>query len=201
MSYKVETSDELRKLIKDRDIIIDNKALNKVLSEVDTSNFVELYKVFRGREFNLPIGSWDVGKVESMGETFFESKYNHPLNEWDVSSVKWMKGTFAKSEYNHPLNEWDVSNVTSMINMFVGSKYNHPIGNWDISSVTDMRAMFLGAKNFKQDLESWGPKLHPDVKVLNMFEGSPLHGNEPSWYHERVALATERLVNRSKNKK
>jgi len=67
--------------------------------------------------------------------------------------------------------------------------------------VTDMREMFFNAKNFDQDLEAWGPKLHKDVKVLGMFVGSPLEGKEPSWYHERASQETAVIELESKKMK
>jgi len=116
------------------------------------------------------------------------------VTELDTSEVTDMKKVFGFSPYNRPIGNWNVSSVTNMSQMFYSSLFNHPIGNWDVSNVTDMTDMFKNS-NFKQDLEAWSDKLHPDVKVLGMFKGSPMEGNEPSWYHERAVKQLSKLEN------
>jgi len=39
-------------------------------------------------------------------------------------------------------------------------------------------------------LSPWGDKLHKDVDVSGMFEGSGLEGNEPQWYLDKIYLCT-----------
>jgi len=63
---------------------------------------------------------------------------------------------------------------------------NTSISEWNVSNVTSMKSIFKEAKTFNQDISSWGDKLHPDVKVYEMFEGSGLEGNEPKWYLDKI---------------
>ena len=89
------------------------------------------------------------------------------------------------------ISDWDVSTVNDMSFMFDEAKsFNQDISRWDISNVTDMRWMFFNNISFNQDLSPWGDKLHKDVDVSGMFEGSGLEGNEPQWYLDKIYLCT-----------
>jgi len=114
-------------------------------------------------------------------------KYTH-MSNWDVSSVINTQFLFSgKRHINMDISRWDVSNVTDMYRMFDSNKlFNQDISRWDVSNVLDMKFMFHNTKSFDQDLSSWGDKLHPDVTVLGMFKGSPLEGNEPQWYLDKI---------------
>ena len=93
-----------------------------------------------------------------------------------------MRGLREYDERNERVKESNMSSLEIMKQKLMLT----PIEEWDVSSVTDMYGMFWGATSFNQNLEAWGDKLHPDVDVDNMFEGSGLEGREPSWYLERI---------------
>ena len=62
--------------------------------------------------FDQPLNSWDVSKVEDMGSMFRSAKnFNQPLDNWDVSNVSYMYSMFKRaSNFNQPLDNWDLSN-------------------------------------------------------------------------------------------
>ena len=113
---------------------------------------------------------------------------NTHISKWDISNVTDMGGMFFNNIYfNQDISKWDVSNIIDTNSMFDEAiSFNQDISRWDISNVTDMRWMFFNNISFNQDLSPWGDKLHKDVKVYEMFEGSGLEGNEPQWYLDKI---------------
>ena len=67
------------------------------------------------RNFNQPIGNWDVSNVTTMfGMFYFADEFNQPLGDWNVSNVNDMAGMFRASDaanFNQNLSSWDVSGV------------------------------------------------------------------------------------------
>ena len=102
--------------------------------------------MFNGcKEFNQPLGSWDVSNVTNMSHMFDNCyKFNQPLDSWDVSNVTNMEHMFYSCyQFNQPLNNWNVSNVTNMSKMFWAcSEFNQPLNSWDVSNVINTIYMF-----------------------------------------------------------
>ena len=51
-------------------------------------------------------------------------------------------------------------------------KFNRDLSSWDVSSVSTVFEMFYAAEAFRQNLCSWGSKVHRNTNVANMFTGS-----------------------------
>jgi surface protein len=158
------------------------------LTKVCTSLVTNMSQLFNGRNFNQPIGNWDVSKVTDMsymfnGSTSFNqsignwdvskvtnmsymfngaSSFNQPIGNWDVSKVMNMFALFSASPFNQEIGEWNVSNVTNMSFMFNGTPFNQKIDKWDVSNISNMEAMFR-YNSFNQPIGEWNVS-----KVTNM---------------------------------
>ena len=66
--------------------------------------------------------------------------FNQPIGNWDVSNVKFMAGMFCNATtFNQPIDNWDVSNVQDMSWMFHGAKsFNQPLNSWDIEDYEEV---------------------------------------------------------------
>ena len=147
------------------------EALKKYCDDVDNP----LDKVVLGEEITA-LNSEDEengGIKGSMSGMFWGAKnFNQPIGNWDVSKVTNMYGMFKGAEkFNQPLEKWDVSKVKDMSCMFDGAKsFNQPIGNWDVSKVSNMYGMFKGAEKFNQPLDNWNLSNKPyGAEALEQF--------------------------------
>ena len=84
--------------------------------------------------FNSDISKWDVSKVNSMLQMFYEAKaFKADISEWDVSKVANMQGMFIRAtSFNSDISKWDVSKVTVMNMMFYqASSFSQTLcGHW-----------------------------------------------------------------------
>ena len=110
------------------------------------------------RNFNQPIGNWDVSNVRSMDYMFDRAyEFDQPIGDWNVSNVTNMRSMFTSARsFNQYIGSWNTSNVTDMNHVFRRAEsFNQYIGSWDTSKVTMMNSMFFYAESFNQDLSSW----------------------------------------------
>ena len=154
---------------------------NSPIGHWDVSNVTNMASMFEEAEkFNQPLESWDVGNVTNMESMFaYAYDFNKPLNNWDVSRVKDMAYMFVEAEeFNQPLNNWDVDSVTNMRYMLLATKFNHPIGNWNVSSVTDMAGMF-SITPYNHPLNDWDVSNVTDMSL--MFESCDFNHPLDQW--------------------
>jgi surface protein len=149
----------------DRALLEQRRDQGADLSYVCTSLVTDMSNLFRDKNFNQPIGNWDVSKVTNMSYMFLNSNFNQDISLWDVSSLVDMKGMFWDNIlFNSDITLWDVSNVEYMNDLFRGANlFNRDLNNWDVSSVRNMSYMFAFNQHFNGGVETW------DVsKVVNM---------------------------------
>jgi surface protein len=164
-----ETISEITYEVVDRDLLILRRDEGKDLTTVCVSNVTDMSSMFDGKNFNQPIGNWDVSNVTNMRVMFRNKYFNQPIGNWDVSSVSDMSLMFESSIFNQPIGDWDVSNVTDMSTMFRGSTFNQPIGDWNVSSVINMSRLFYDSA-FNQPLEDWN--VSNVTNMLGVFRSS-----------------------------
>ena len=159
---------------------------NGDLSEWNVSGVESMKYMFReARAFNGDLSNWDVSQVTSMWSMFRDaSAFNGDLSGWDVSSLIEMNNMFHDArKFNMDLSGWNVSSVKRMAEAFHGASiFNGDLSSWDVSQVEHMYNMFYDATAFNGDLEAWGPRLKQGVHMADMFTGSGLANNLPSWY-------------------
>ena len=164
--------------------VVDNSLLRKRRDEgvnmtrLCTSLVTDMSDLFSNRNFNQPIGNWDVRNVTNMSGIFYRTPFNQTLENWDVSKVKNMSGVFMETPFNQPIGNWDVSSVTNMKNMFFRTPFNQPIRNWDVSNVIDMNQMFTDGP-FNQPIGNWNVSKVQDMG--GMFAGSYFNNNIGNW--------------------
>ena len=132
---------------------------NQPIGNWDVSNVISMRMMFRSAyDFNQPIGNWDVSAVEDMNYMFYYAvSFNQPIGNWNVSNVRSMISMFeSASSFNQPIGNWNVSNVSDMDKMFrYASFFNQPIGDWNVSNVSSMNYMFHEASNFNKSIGNW----------------------------------------------
>ena len=106
------------------------------------------------------INTWDTGRVTHMERLFHRGgegrhkNFNEPIGNWDVRKVRNMHNMFEQAEsFNQALGKWQVGAVTDMSDMFQrAASFNQPLNDWDLSNVQNMEEMFEEAEAFDQDL-------------------------------------------------
>ncbi len=145
--------------ITDMSGLFKNREVQFDITSWDVSNVIDIGYMFRWAiSFNQPIEDWDVSSVISMSNMFgYTQAFNQPIGNWNVSSVTDMRSMFRnKQAFNQPIGNWNVGNVTNMARMFNFSRsFNQPIRNWDVSNVTDMNGMFYRSTTFNQNISNW----------------------------------------------
>jgi surface protein len=165
-------------LVTDMSTIFYEKDFNQPIGNWDVSNVTNMSMMFYKSTFNQPIGNWDVGKLVDMHYMFGRSRFNQPIGNWNVSNVEIMSGVFEVSAFNQPLNDWDVSKVTITAYMFLATSFNQPLDKWNVSKVTSMGGMFrLG--QFNQPIGSWNVSSVTDMN--EMFKNSRFNQAIGNW--------------------
>jgi len=106
------------------------------------------------------ISTWNTGRVTDMRVLFssfsggWGRDFNEPIGNWDVRNVKNMHNMFEYAEsFNQALGKWQVGAVTDMSEMFLRAvSFNQPLNDWDLSNVQKMEEIFQEARAFDQDL-------------------------------------------------
>ena len=109
--------------------------------------------------FNQDIGEWDVSKVTTMSNMFYNAiNFNNgsssTISNWSAPYCTRFAGMFnsnTNSAFNQPLTKLVKTSYvsTTMANMFQNATvFNQNIGEWDVSKVTNMAAMFQNATAF-----------------------------------------------------
>ena len=141
------------------DIFKSKRNFNQPIGNWDVSNVRSMRSMFDGAsDFDQPIGDWNVSNVEYMDDMFsFARSFNQPIGDWNVSNVRSMGVMFRNAHFfNQPIGDWNVSNVSNMESMFNQAyNFNQPIGNWDVSNVSNMESMFVRAYDFDQPIGDW----------------------------------------------
>lgn len=178
--YKITQPKNKDELIKSIRLAINDKGLNCSLNHIDTSLVTDMSALFTKefREFNGDISKWDVSKVTTMKEMFYNSRFTGDISNWNVSNVKDMSDMFAITRFNGDISKWNVSNVTNMDHMFANSGFNSDISKWDVSNVTNMVGMFV-TTDFNQDISKWDVSKVTDMR--GMFENSQFNKNISKW--------------------
>ena len=96
--------------------------------------------------------------MTDMSRLFFDLKnFNEPIGSWNVSAVTNMSHLFdGATTFNQPIGSWNTAGVTDMSYMFSNAEaFNQPIGSWNVSAVTTLSHLFSNAEAFNQPLSSW----------------------------------------------
>ena len=116
-----------------------------------TTSLTSLHYTFRGAKLmNTNFASWDVSKVQNMGNLFFQASVfvGNGLETWQTGAVTSMWNTFNQATaLNVNFGGWDVSKVNEMQRMFETATVFTGAGleKWSVSTVTDMADTFLNA--------------------------------------------------------
>jgi len=158
--------------------------LTKLCTSLVTDLSYFLFDLGYIRNFNQPIGNWDVSNVTNMRGLFAESMpfpipFNQPLEYWDVSNVTDMAAMFANSRFNQDISMWNTGKVQDMSGMFYGTPFNHSLDEWNVSNVTNMESMFAYAWGFNQNIGNWD--VSSVTNMSEMFWNSPFNKPIGNW--------------------
>ncbi len=139
----------------------DVEQINIDLSNLDTSNVVNMSSMFGSRygnsEVNPDISDWNTSNVNNMASMFYNNMgFNQDLSGWDTSNVTDMSNMFNNADdFNGDISQWDTSSVTNMSGMFANKKEMiNDLSQWNTSNVTDMSQMFY-MSNPLGDITQW----------------------------------------------
>ena len=153
----VKSSDELRKIIKQRyEEYGPGTKRNPIdFNDIDVINIDSFCDkldlgIFNDMNFKyIDISDWDVSNVTNMNGMFFmckELKSVGDISKWNVSKVTDMNSMFNgcnELEFIGDISKWNVSNVTNMGHMFNScNNFNQDISNWNVSKVMFKYRMF-----------------------------------------------------------
>lgn len=135
-----------------------------LISNWDVSGCTNMSNLFANRYQpniidNIDISKWNVGKVTTMSEMFYQSYALSigDISEWNVSNVTnmyWMFGmTWGKILPD--ISRWNTVKVTNMSRMFSNSVFNGDISKWNVSNVVNMNEMFDNNSLFQGDISKW----------------------------------------------
>jgi len=161
-----------------------NNGGSSSISGWNTSNVTSMRQMFiRYRDFNQPIGAWDVSKVTTFFRMFDQcqsnDQFNQDLGNWNINTGVGvnvsMEEMFSDMDNfnnggNPSISGWNTSRVNNMRGMFQeNTAFNQPIGSWDLSNVTSINSMFQGANSFNQPLSGWGSTLTGVTSLVALF--------------------------------
>ena len=90
--YFPETREELKNIIKER---IKSEGNEVDLNDIDVSNITDMFRLFKGTDFNGDISEWDVSNVTNMSYMFQKCEaFNQDISAWDVSNVTYINYIF-----------------------------------------------------------------------------------------------------------
>jgi uncharacterized repeat protein (TIGR02543 family) len=174
--------------VKNLSSLFRDRNFNKDIDSWDVSGVTSMYQMFVNSSFNKNIGIWDVSNVTNMQEMFTNSPFNQPIGNWNVSKVTSMYAMFRETPFNQDIGNWNVGNVSNMAQMFLGSPFNKPIGNWNVSNVKQMDIMFRDTP-FNQDISNWN--VSNVTSMYQMFLLSNFNKNISNWNVGNVNNMTE----------
>ena len=120
-----------------------------------------------GQQYGRPMNTWGVGHVTSMVRLFRNKNFNERIDSWDVSSVTTMSNMFDGTvSFNQEIKSWTTSKVVNMQYMFrMAGSFNQDVSQWDVTSVTNMQYMFLRASSFRQNMCAWRTASFPYAAI------------------------------------
>ena len=84
-NYLPKTKEELQNIIKQR---IKSEGNEVDLNDIDVSNITDMFRLFKGTDFNGDISEWDVSNVTNMYGMFYKcEQFNQDISNWDVYKV------------------------------------------------------------------------------------------------------------------
>jgi hypothetical protein len=96
-NYFPQNKDELKRIVKN---LIKERGDKADLNDIDTSEIIDMSRMFAYSKFNGDISKWDVSKCGSFYEMFKDSKFNGDISKWEIKSSADMRGMFE----NCPIN-------------------------------------------------------------------------------------------------
>jgi len=164
-----------------------NNGGSSSISGWDTGKVTNMSRMFiRYRDFNQPIGTWDVSNVTTFFRMFDQvqsnDQFNQDLGNWNINTgvgvnVSMQEMLSDMDNFNNggnpSISGWNTSRVNNMLGMFQqNTAFNQPIGSWDLSNVTSIYNMFNGATNFNQPLSGWGSTLTGVTSLQALFSAA-----------------------------
>ena len=114
---------------------------------------------YMNAHFKGYVGTWDVGRVRSMGGMFaYTAIEDSGIANWNTASLTDASSMFSGTDHlsaDLDLSGWKFGRSPDMKAMFASSSIvDCGIGNWDVSGA-DTGAMLINANRFTGSLEKW----------------------------------------------
>ena len=146
--------------------------------------------MLNGREFNQPIGNWNVEQVTTMRQMFYQCPlFNQSLVHWRPVCVETVRQMFdSTGAYSQPMNDWATHECADFSLMFYNSKFNANLTGFDVSRGTNFANMFQDAQMFNQPLSSWNVSAATDLSFM-FFRATTFNGDVSTWRTPNVPTA------------
>ena len=141
------------------------------------------------RNFNQPVGNWDVSAAQNFAQTFYEADaFNQDLSGWNVGNANTMSQMFrdANAWTGIGIGGWNVAKVTSFGFFAYNTSINVDISSWDVGLNTSFGGAFRstpfnngGVGGIGVGLDTWNVSRVTDFG--GMLESTPFNHPLTSW--------------------
>lgn len=152
---------------------------NRNLGSWDTSHATTMREMFLntpafGAANESDLSGWNTSNVVDMTRMFKQSGFNSPIANWRFGQDAVLVEMFANTpNFNQDISSWDVRNVSSMANMFLNNTvFVKDIKNWNLGNCGNFNYMFANS-NYNGDLSGWTLSTTKEITMVGMFNNCP----------------------------
>lgn len=167
----------------------EHPTFNGNISNWDTSNVMNMSRMFRNSSFNGDLSKWNTGQVMDMTAMFQMASFNGDISQWDTANAECMHSMFRQADFQGDISRWNVGKVRDMSSMFsYNDVFQGDLSRWDTGRVESMETMFFNSR-FNGNISMWNTRsVH---SMTGMFEGASFNGDISQWNVSEVCFMNQ----------